>query len=185
MGTRNLTVVYLDGQYKVAQYGQWDGYPEGQGLTALSFLREKMNVEQFKSALRNSSYISNEEITDLYRKYGASEKDYPNFSRDTGAEILEMIQNHPDGLKLKDDINFVADSLFCEWVWVIDLDVGTFEGYCGFNNTTPLTKDDRFYYFLRNLEENGYFGVRLVAKWSFDALPTDEEFLDTFKYEEE
>lgn len=31
MGTRNLTAVYLDGQYKVAQYGQWDGYPEGQG----------------------------------------------------------------------------------------------------------------------------------------------------------
>ena len=28
MGTRNLTVVYLDGQYKVAQYGQWDGYPK-------------------------------------------------------------------------------------------------------------------------------------------------------------
>lgn len=23
MGTRNLTAVYLDGQYKVAQYGQW------------------------------------------------------------------------------------------------------------------------------------------------------------------
>lgn len=31
MGTRNLTAVYLDGQYKVAQYGQWDGYPEGRG----------------------------------------------------------------------------------------------------------------------------------------------------------
>lgn len=38
MGTRNLTAVYLDGQYKVAQYGQWDGYPEGQGITVLTFL---------------------------------------------------------------------------------------------------------------------------------------------------
>jgi len=28
MGTRNLTCVMKDGQYKVAQYGQWDGYPE-------------------------------------------------------------------------------------------------------------------------------------------------------------
>lgn len=41
MGTRNLTAVYLDGQYKVAQYGQWDGYPEGQGITALT--RERMD----------------------------------------------------------------------------------------------------------------------------------------------
>lgn len=31
MGTRNLTAVYIDGEYKVAQYGQWDGYPEGPG----------------------------------------------------------------------------------------------------------------------------------------------------------
>ena len=27
MGTRNLTAVYLDGEYKIAQYGQWDGLP--------------------------------------------------------------------------------------------------------------------------------------------------------------
>ena len=27
MGTRNLTCVFKDGEYKVAQYGQWDGYP--------------------------------------------------------------------------------------------------------------------------------------------------------------
>lgn len=45
MGARNLTAVYLDGQYKVAQYGQWDGYPEGQGITVLTFLRDKMDLE--------------------------------------------------------------------------------------------------------------------------------------------
>ena len=47
----------MDGQYKVAQYGQWDGYPEGQGITALTFLRDKMDLELFKEALRNLSYI--------------------------------------------------------------------------------------------------------------------------------
>lgn len=31
MGTRNLTAVYLDGEYKIAQYGQWDGYPKDKG----------------------------------------------------------------------------------------------------------------------------------------------------------
>ena len=29
MGTRHLIAVQLDGEYKIAQYGQWDGYPEG------------------------------------------------------------------------------------------------------------------------------------------------------------
>lgn len=32
MGTRNPTAVVLDGEYKLAQYGQWDGFPSGQGL---------------------------------------------------------------------------------------------------------------------------------------------------------
>jgi hypothetical protein len=31
MGTRNLTIVIADKKIKVAQYGQWDGYIEGNG----------------------------------------------------------------------------------------------------------------------------------------------------------
>lgn len=72
MGTRNLTAVYLDGQYKVAQYGQWDGYPEGQGITVLTFLRDKMDLELFKEALRNSSYIPSEELTALLTVFSVS-----------------------------------------------------------------------------------------------------------------
>ena len=37
MGTRNLTCVVLDGKYVVSSYGQWDGYPSGQGKTILNF----------------------------------------------------------------------------------------------------------------------------------------------------
>ena len=95
-----------------------------------------------------------------------------------------MVQNHSEGMKLQDSIDFAADGLFCEWAWVIDLDAGTFEGYCGFGQT-PLAENDRFY-FLRDLEEdNGYHGVRLAAKWNLDALPADEEFLAAFKNDEE
>lgn len=37
MGTRNLTCVVLDGKYVVSSYGQWDGYPSGQGKQFLIF----------------------------------------------------------------------------------------------------------------------------------------------------
>ena len=195
MGTRNLTAVYLDGEYKIAQYGQWDGYPEGQGMTALNFLRS-MDEEKFKSALRNSSFISEDELMALWKQYGAydngmislydaarMDRDYPQFSRDTGADILYMVQNHPEGLKLQNSISFAADGLFCEWAWVVDLDKRTFEGYKGFGSK-PLTEQDRFY-FLRDLEEDGYSGVRLVAEWSIDELPSDEDFLAAFKEDDE
>ena len=195
MGTRNLTAVYLDGEYKIAQYGQWDGYPEGQGMTALNFLRS-MDEEKFKSALRNSSFISEDELMALWKQYGAydngmislydaarMDRDYPQFSRDTGADILYMVQNHPEGLKLQNSISFAADGLFCEWAWVVDLDKRTFEGYKGFGSK-PLTEQDRFY-FLKDLEENGYSGVRLVAEWSIDELPSDEDFLAAFKEDDE
>lgn len=195
MGTRNLTAVYLDGEYKIAQYGQWDGYPEGRGMTVLNFLRS-MDEGKFRQALRNSSYIEAGELTALWKQYGADDngsislddaarmdRDYPQFSRDTGADILYMVQNHPEGLKLQNSISFAANGLFCEWAWVVDLDKRTFEGYRGFGSE-PLAEQDRFY-FLRDLEENGYSGVRLVAEWSIDELPSDEDFLAAFKEDDE
>jgi hypothetical protein len=45
MGTRHLTMVVSNNETKVAQYGQWDGYPEGQGVTILTFLRSKDSSE--------------------------------------------------------------------------------------------------------------------------------------------
>ena len=41
MGTRHLICVVSDGDYKVAQYGQWDGYPSGQGAAILEFLHKE------------------------------------------------------------------------------------------------------------------------------------------------
>lgn len=40
MGTRNITRVISNGQLKVCQYCQWDGYPTGAGRDIIDFLRE-------------------------------------------------------------------------------------------------------------------------------------------------
>ena len=37
MTTRSLTAVKINGEYKIAQYGYYDGYPSGQGVTILKF----------------------------------------------------------------------------------------------------------------------------------------------------
>lgn len=195
MGTRNLTMVYLDGEFKIAQYGQWDGYPEGQGMTCLKFLREKMDKEKFLNALRNLSWINDEELSDLWRSFGADDdgmiswenadrfkKSHPEYSRDTGAEILSLVQNG-NAIKLENSVEFAANGLSCEWAWLIDFDAGTFEAYEG-RSDRPLTEEDRFF-FLRDKEENtGYHGIVKVAEWSLDDLPSEEDFLKEFKGEE-
>ena len=171
MGTRNLTVVVLDGQYRVAQYGQWDGYPTGQGRVIVDFLREKYDAEAFETALRNSRFLSNDEIEDrVQMSRGRLLRDYPELHRDTAAEILEIIQNHTEGIGLENSLWFAADSLMCEWAYVVDLDAEKLEVYRGFN-TEPLTANDRFF-FLRDEEREDceYHGVKKIAEWSLDDL---------------
>lgn len=203
MGTRNLTIVFMDGEYRVAQYGQWDGYPEGQGLTCLRFLRDQMNEKDFRDALSHIKYIDAEKLQRMWLDYGMYEdgsikisdadrfrEAYPEFSRDTGAEILTMIQNNciPSN-SLEDCLTFAAESLFCEWAYVVDFDKRTFEVYMGFNKT-PLNESDRFF-FLRKYEgpdeySGGcYHGVKLAKEFDLDNLPDDEMFLAAFKEEDD
>lgn len=192
MGTRHLTIVHLDGKYKVAQYGQWDGYPEGQGATALVFARslgDPVIMDAFKRKIRAASWITDSEIRKINADIDSGKlKDwqrvYPELSRDTGAEILSLILKGEDGIKLQNEIEFAADSLFCEWAWVIDLDLETFEGYKGFNEHTPLGVNDRFY-FLRDREREKYHSIILAHKWKLDNLPSDQDFFDAFKEDDD
>lgn len=110
MGTRNLTCVVLDGEYKVAQYGQWDGYPEGQGRTILEFLSQEGAQEQLKLALKRCRFLDIEgnpadkafaddhderapkSMGDPDRRTPEQVKWFCNYiSRDIGGSILENI----------------------------------------------------------------------------------------------
>ena len=97
--------------------------------------------------------------------------------------------------KLQNSLNFAADSLFCEWVYVIDLDKNTFEIYEGFNHE-PLTQDDRFYFLMNEANKinnerknshktESYYPVKFVAEYDLDALPNETDFINAFNSEEE
>ena len=196
MGTRNLTCVFYNGEYKVAQYGQWDGYPEGQGATCLKFLRDKVNWVLFTKRLDLLTYID-EELGEQLNKafncrndgcgnacklYGRWECLFPETNRDTGAEILELIQN--DKLttrRVVNNLDFAAQG-DCEWCYIIDIDKNTFEVYQGWNEE-PLTENDRFYSLGK--PDKNYYPVKLVRTYSLDNLPADEQFLADFKEEDE
>lgn len=190
MGTRHLIAVQIDGQYKVAQYGQFDGYLTGQGTDVLNFLRDKMDVDLFKEKLRQCSWITTKEYSDAWVECGAEpnsdfvnmevsdcfNKTYPWLHRNTSSDVLKLIQESVNGLKLNNSINFSGDSLFCEWAYVIDFDKNTFEIYKGFNKN-ELAETDRFYNIEVDNNTYGYKQVVLFKVYSLDNLPTPDDFV--------
>ena len=121
MGTRNLTkVIDRDGVVKVAQYGQWDGYPSGQGVNALI---HAYNHRQIESKLGKLYFLSDNEIENINSLLSASGQPivdvYPTLSRDTCADILGYVAWSSD-VFLIDHSEFESDELFCEAVYTLD-----------------------------------------------------------------
>lgn len=130
--------------------------------------------KSIKSALEDNSHFE-------WQKF------YPELSRDTGGDILELIM-FKNKTKLQNSLNFAADSLFCEWAYVIDLDKNTFEIYKGFNSI-PLTNKDRFYFLMEEAEEiikerkrlariDTYYPVKKIKEYDLNNLPDEEKFVE-------
>ena len=197
MGTRHLTIVFDAGEYRVAQYGQWDGYPEGAGVKILRFLRDEMDEFKFRIRLSRFNFIEESDNDAIKKRIDMAFSDgiggycFPEFSRDTGCDILPMIQNGMATTRyLGNNLDFAADSVFCEWAYVVDFYHRTFEVFQGFNKT-PLEENERFYFLIDKADPDHapsgarYYPVRLAATFDLDNLPEDDEFLDVFKDNDE
>lgn len=183
MGTRHLIAVVKDGEYKVAQYGQWDGYLEGQGHEIVDFIAGLSfeNYQQFLKHLDTVSWASQEDLEAVDKQLEANPHlslrvNYPELSRDTGSKILTLILEH-ENLKLSNAITFAADSLFCEYAYVVDCDNEVLEVYEGFQEG-PIDESERFYFltlpenqnFDRISKSTEYRPVKLLAKLPFNGI---------------
>jgi len=171
MGTRNLICVVLDKEYKIAQYGQWDGYPDGQGQTVLDFILNEMDIKMFKKKLRKLRWITHEDIDNINREHSEDwDEFYPHLYRNMGANILRSVQER-DIKFLKNSLDFAKDSLFCEFAYVIDLDKKILEVYTGFNHF-PLSKKERFYFGgeVKESPSGKYYPIKLYKKYKFSEL---------------
>ncbi|KAL1843155.1 hypothetical protein VTJ49DRAFT_2905 [Mycothermus thermophilus] len=116
MGTRQLICVWWKGEWYLAQYGQWDGHPPGQGVKIFKFLSVARNIEGLKHGLENHIYTpTSEELEAIWAECEAWDRNYqeeqlrtnsgpnydytmtginqlyPSLSRDTGAGIFGMV----------------------------------------------------------------------------------------------
>ena len=167
MGTRHLIAVQVDGEYRVAQYGEWEGYPRGQGVDVLAFLSVPANVESLRAKARTTRWLSSEELAAIGQEHPRDWAErFPHLSREAGANILSLVANAEPGIALKNSIAFAGDSLFCEWA-----DRDRLELFKGFNKQ-PVEQGARF---SEAAGKDGYQPVRLVGTWPLRELPTVED----------
>jgi hypothetical protein len=188
MGTRGFMGVVIDDEMKIG-YMHWDSYPDGVGKDVLETLRALLLVD------------TNDDVAKLARGLKVVKQDTPPTAaeraalaeyadqgvstRDLGEwyVLLRKTQgNFGEMLRagyIEDASDFPYDSLYAEWGYLVDFDTKTFEAYEGFQ-TKPHdlgrfakgSGPDR----MKSLGHN-YFPCALAGMWSFDALPTSDEFV--------
>jgi hypothetical protein len=168
MGTRNLTkVVDADGITRVAQSGQWDGYPEYTGTRILDFIKEHQMLEKIEKSLVKARFLTEDELLEISKQYSDEygfmtmeqsaefSLNYPSLTRDTGCDILKVLVYSGGSIPLADESEFENDDLFCEGVYELNYKTRQF-----------ITK---------------YNGMSVAL--SFEGLDTAENYLNSFKKE--
>ena len=201
MGTRHLIAVVNDGEYKIAQYGQWDGYPSGQGLVVLDFLHN-FDRDLFEQKLGKCRFFdeTDQEFLDEYDANCPQWSNEPDnrtpeqlkwnkylVSRDIWADILtNVVEYEGDEILLKNSVDFALDSLFCEYAYVVDLDKNVLEVYEGFQKSEVVGRfSDPDKFIKEDHRSEQYSPVTLVQSYDLEDLPTHEKFLSDLEQDEE
>lgn len=158
MGTRG-TYGYRKNKEDKLMYNHYDSYPEGLGQNMLEYIK----------------MYSNKEINDICDNIKFVEKDKNwNLSREMETRIqsreVYLSSFHEDStILMPEDNNFIKDSLFCEWGYIVNLDTECLEVWEGFQKKAQ--KGNRYG---RKQIENGYYPCKLIAEIPFDDLRKDK-----------
>lgn len=124
MGTRHTqTVINKRGQVKVRQYGQWDGYPDGQGVEILNFLKES-DLNKYNKQLNKLNEVTDEQWAEVDKAGDDWKKEYPYLSRDCGSDIHQMILDNK--VKFVQHVDEKEANQWCSGFYTIDLKKGLF-----------------------------------------------------------
>ena len=196
MGTRHLICAVLDGEYKLSQYGQWDGYFSGQGKDIVEFITKVMKIDLFKAELKKLRYMVDGDWDQINKDLNITPKDghigfeesnrinenYPEVCRRTGSKILLLIQLGKARFT-KEYLGFAKNGLFCEFCYVLDMDHEILEIYVGYGKE-PIGKEERFY--SDGYSNDGYYPVKCFKKIPFSELTeTTMKELDQELYPDE
>lgn len=189
MGTRGINGWVQSGKYH-GQYNQFDTYPSGLGQDMVDVAKKitaENGWEKFKeNALKMQDIgkkLDPETDAVLIERYSKffDENVSERVTTDTYA-LLRHLQGVPlmhhiysGGVEhYRDSMDFIKDSLFCEYAWFFNLDTMMFEGWDG-GQKTKTAKNP----FGTKKDEDGYYPCKRVLNVPLTEIP--EEWYDAFK----
>lgn len=184
MGTRGAMGVRIDGTDKIT-YNHFDSYPEGLGDSMVGDVRKLLvdpGLDGLRALARSLAFADKsrpptEAEKQRLRKYAdlgvgkQSLDDWYCLTRNLQGKFALTLKA---GL-MSDDREFMRDSLFCEYAYIVNLDTESFEVYRGFQHAKH---DKGRYADLPQTErpggrENEYWPVALVAEFPLSDIPQD------------
>lgn len=201
MGTRHIIAIKEGGEFKVINYGQWDGYPSGQGLDLLTILKET-NFERLRKNINNIDELDQERVSKMWHDVGvdiegcngfvsmeqskAYYKNVPHLSRDAGASIIKYLENKEKPLMNPKSFGNAAEGTWCEWFYVIDMDKMVLSCfYRPFFNIKVEAREK--YNNNKQIEETDFIYMPDYSLFDFDLnnLPERDEFIMLLNDEED
>lgn len=174
MGTRGAYGFYKDGKDKIT-YNHYDSDPEWLGKEIVKFCRttdqETMNIIFDRIIMVDEdSTPSKEQIKETAGYFNENvstgrQEDWYSLLRGSQGSL----EDYKDDLRyMIDNAEFMKDSLFCEWAYIINLTDGLLEVYRGFQKTP---QKNRYY----KAWGRGYYNVALLVAFPLNDIPEDWE----------
>ncbi|AEG14525.1 hypothetical protein Desku_0926 [Desulfofundulus kuznetsovii DSM 6115] len=155
-------------------YNHSDSHPEWLGSEIVAFIRRTPYEEMVEAARKIVLVSEREEPTDeqieecrkFFNLFGDCGKQWYWLLRDAQGNLDVYLRGLRYMIDYKD---FLADSLFCEWAYIINLDERIFEVYRGFQRKRDRNPRNRY----RNMEthDGKYYPVKLVVEFPLKNIP--------------
>lgn len=196
MGTRGVIGFYKNGVTKVT-YNHFDSYPEETGKNILKELRyfiiQQLDIEKIKKnfykikLIKDSEKQPTKEEIKKYKKFCNTSVGSQGMNNKDIKTYYQLLRNLQGTLKsyLDGEVNlmidskeFLKDSLFCEWGYIVNLDKEVFEVYKGFQ-TKP--QKNRYYTKEAKDSQGEYYNCALVKEYSLNNLPNENDFINDLR----
>jgi len=178
MSTRGAFGFYKNGVDKI-MYNHFDSYPGGLGINILTGLRN-LKLQEGDNPVVDSL----NKAFDLMNAYKVDKERKIIGEQPQGIEIKDVEEDevflkilNGESFYFRDAKDFIQDSVFCEWAYIINLDTEELEIYSGFNKEAQ--EGNRYFEGFKEIPNDNldhWQPCWLLCKFLLCDLPSDDIF---------